>query len=370
LTLTGLSSLDYKQNEGLLQFHIDVDLLSYQQKDQVTYKAYAEVWGTGQSGIDYTPIAWIQSIVNVEYTPDERSVVNLQLNEDWVHKATATAPFQLRSVWIEEVNSNVPLSSRERIYVDNHGAKHFKLKKHRANVPITEEMRSGPRPRALQNTTNVGGKLLLVHGYCASVNEFPPQQFSEAVQFLDKKAARSNDQFGLILRDFGGQFGSFGVVGHSQAGTAAIHLLSYYWSGLESAQGSRRIQSLGTPYFGSGLAGTLSGIGKWFGLGCGVVSDLTYDGASRWEAALPLNRRSELFYFRSIYSKKTGYCQWGANMVLYTPNDATTEIKKSDLSGANNMGVKESWCHTSGMKEPAQCSDAQRNADMNANAAR
>ena len=48
---------------------------------------------------------------------------------------------------------------------------------------------------------------------------------------------------------------------HSQGGLAATHLHAYYWSNLETAKGGRLIQSVGSPYYGSGLAGNLAAIG-------------------------------------------------------------------------------------------------------------
>jgi hypothetical protein len=60
--------------------------------------------------------------------------------------------------------------------------------------------------------SQAGGKLLLVHGYCAGQNEFPLSQFDNAVQFEDFKQVRSNDAFALKIRDFGNQFDSFSIV--------------------------------------------------------------------------------------------------------------------------------------------------------------
>jgi len=57
-------------------------------------------------------------------------------------------------------------------------------------------------------------------------------------------------------------------------------------------------------------------------------------------------------------------------MVLTSPNDGTTEVKYADLPGANSMGNKVDWCHTTEMIYSAQCTDPTRNAEMNANAAR
>lgn len=131
---------------------------------------------------------------------------------------------------------------------------------------------------------NNGGKLVLVHGYCAGQNEFPLSQFENAVHFEDFEQSRTTDEFALKLRQFGDQFPAFSIVrhcwsltmsnkltrsigtqpvqvGHSQGGLAATHLHAYYWSNLENAKGGRLIQSVGSPYYGSGIAGNLAAIG-------------------------------------------------------------------------------------------------------------
>jgi hypothetical protein len=303
----------------------------------------------------------------------------LQLHEDWIHKAQASAPFQLRNAWLEDRNTNVLLSHRDVIYVDTAStgfAKSFKLARDRMDAPITEEMTVGPRPFEMRNVTHkrAGGKLLLVHGYCATVNEFPTSQFADSVQFNDLKASRSNDAFALKIKAFGDQFPSFGIVGHSQAGLASLHLHSFYWSNLEVNAGGkcRLLQSVGSPYYGSGLAGDLASIGPIFGLGCGKNTDLTYDGASLWERSIPPDVRKDVYYYTSQYTDGFfgGYCVWGAGIVLYSPNDGTTEVVKAKLAGANDGGHKSGWCHTTGMNYPAQCGDPTRNQEMNVAACR
>lgn len=53
---------------------------------------------------------------------------------------------------------------------------------------------------------------MLVHGYCAGKNEFPPSQFTNPVQFQDYKQARSNDAFALKIKEFADQFPAFTIV--------------------------------------------------------------------------------------------------------------------------------------------------------------
>ena len=55
---------------------------------------------------------------------------------------------------------------------------------------------------------------------------------------------------------------------------------------------------------------------------------------------------------------------------LGDPEDGVTEKAYGQLPGGNNRGHKTGWCHTSGMRDPAQTSDTARNSDMNTNAAR
>ena len=46
------------------------------------------------------------------------------------------------------------------------------------------------------------------------------------------------------------------LVGHSQGGLAALHLRSFYWSGLDLVSGGRVLQSVGSPYQGCSMAGS------------------------------------------------------------------------------------------------------------------
>merc|ERR1719330_1506109 len=128
-------------------------------------------------------------------------------------------------------------------------------------------------------------KKILVHGYC-SRDVWDPSHFTNSVSFLDLGASRSNNEFALLIRDFAEEnnIESCGIIAHSQGGLAALHLYEYYWSCLDEAQsgGSHLIQSIGSPYKGSPLQGSLAAIGDIFGILCGAVEDLTTDGAVAW----------------------------------------------------------------------------------------
>jgi len=217
---------------------------------------------------------------------------------------------------------------------------------------------------------------MLVHGYCAGANEFPPSQFTNPYIFKDFKKSRSNDAFSLIIKQHGDQFASFSIVGHSQAGLASLHLLSYYWSAFDMADAAngRLIQTVGSPFQGTSLAGFLADLGAVFGLGCGSNYDLSRAGAANWLAKIPIHARKDVYFYTTQYDDYwwllSNNCVTASNLILNKPNDGTTERKFAELPGATAAGHKKAWCHTNGMKYPPQCTDAARNKEMNERAAR
>jgi len=54
---------------------------------------------------------------------------------------------------------------------------------------------------------------------------------------------------------------------------------------------------------------------------------------------------------------------------LSDPDDGVIERSRGQLPSGNNQGHKTGWCHSSGMRDPAQTTDNARNAVMNNNAA-
>jgi len=200
--------------------------------------------------------------------------------------------------------------------------------------------------------------------------------FTDAVKFTDFKQSRSQDAFALLMMKFGESLGlpSYGVVAHSQGGLAALHLKTYYWSGLDTATGQRLIQTVGSPYKGCSLAGTLADLGGLFGVGCSSNSDLAPNGAQLWLSKIPKDPQTYIYYYTTTYDDSwflSPACVTGSGLVLYSPNDGTCEIKFSQPDkGGNNMGTKKSFCHTDGMNYPPQTKDTSRNSEMNSKAAR
>jgi len=354
-------------------------------KDTDTVRAYAEVWGTDHTGLEYVPVAWIQNIADVVVNPlNDKLVLEMQIHKNWIQLAKAGPPFRLRNVEIQDVDTSIGLSQRSDIFVEMTPTE---LKNLMTDIDysvltvITEEMEKGPRPLSLRKSSvgapNDPRKMLLVHGYCAGSNEFPPSQFDNSVQFADFKQSRSNDAFSLELKKLIDTYPQgVSIVGHSQGGLAALHLHSYYWSNLDIAvtDGGRLIQSVGSPYQGTSLAGFLADLGWVFGLGCGSNYDLSRDGAVNWLSKVPLNARGDLYYYTTQYEDYwwilPNNCVTAANVILAKPNDGTTEERYAQVTGAHSARHIDSWCHTNGMKYPAQCKNANNNAEMNRLAAK
>lgn len=349
------------KDESHLKIHIPVD--TYRDNAE-RYRVYAEVWGTSPRG-DLTPVAWVGGM-----TPVADDMLTLSLDGRWLGMSDAYEPFQIKNLRIEESGNFIPLVSTDLVDLA------IDQIPRNASLPtktVDESMRMGPRP-ALPAFKGSGSRLLLVHGYCSG-NAWGSVagQFSNASIFQDFNQNRTHDQFAQLIASYGQTWNSYGIVAHSQGGAAALHLYTYYWSGLDNASGSRLIQSVGTPYQGTALAGNLAAIGAVFGAGCGTNNNLTYSGASSWLSGIPSWARSKVNYYTTSFRDRWwayDYCHLATDLFLSDPDDGTTEKSKGQLSGGVNRGHKTGWCHTTGMRDAAQTTDSSRNSTMNANAAR
>lgn len=340
--------------------------------------AYAEVWSREANGAD-VPVTWISGMA-IAGGRRTRPTVDLMLDTRWLSAAGANGSYELRNVRLQDADYFVTLAEADAIslQIDN-----LPEASKRLATEITDEMRRGKRPDFVASNASVsagvitpqavGGKVMLIHGYCSGGNPFPVSQFTNYAVFSDPNQSRTHDQFANLILNFGAQFPSFGAVAHSQGGAASLHLYTYYWSGLDNATGNRLIQSVGTPYQGTALAGNLAVLGQVFGAGCGGNSNLTYSGAAAWLAGIPSWARAQVHYSTTSFTDvwyRYDYCSLATDAFLGDPEDGVTERAYGQLPGGNNRGHKTGWCHTSGMRDPAQTSDSARNADMNANAAR
>jgi hypothetical protein len=337
--------------------------------------AHAEVWGRDQAGNEQA-LAWIGGMVLAErsFGGRQNATLPLTLDAHWLVRSAANTGYELRNIRVQDADSSVILGTSETIRLPE-----IKVSESlKANYfgEITDEMRMGKRPAQKTNDA-VGGKLMLVHGYCSGDAwgaAASAGQFTNSVKFLDLNQNRSHDQFANLIRNFGASLPSFGIVAHSQGGAASLHLYTYYWSGLDYATGGTRlIQSVGTPYQGTALAGNLAVLGQIFGAGCGSNYDLTYSGAASWLAGIPTWARAKVFYHTTSFTDvwwRYDYCQIASDLFLGDPDDGVVERAYAQLAGANNLGHKTGWCHTSGMRDPSQTTDSSRNSNMNTNAAR
>jgi len=216
--------------------------------------------------------------------------------------------------------------------------------------------------------------LVLTHGYCADENPWPLAQFSpDAWPYLDANANRSHDAFALDVAADAAQFKSYGIVGHSQGGCAALHLYAFYWSGLDWTGPGRLIQAVGSPFEGTPIAGNLAALGEVFGVQCGSNYDLTTAGAAAWLSAIPTAARAKVYTHTTTFTNVPfvyDYCNIFVDPFLSDPEDGVVEHAAGHFPGANDMGLRSGWCHVSGMRDPAQTNDGNRNATLNAEGAR
>jgi len=356
---------------------INIDIPVTSKSADGRYRIIAEVWGqdANLASKSSQPITWLSTIAQVN-----NGELTLQLDDRWLIAKQSSGPYQLQNIRVQDTEHFIDVLSAEQMTlslptIDQASKMAF-------DGTITESMLVGNKPAelAMQKAhTNgsvdaAGGKLMLVHGYCSGDAWGPVQsQFSNNVKFTDFNQNRSHDAFAQRIDSYGDNFPSFGVVAHSQGGAAALHLYTYYWSGLDNAGSGRLIQSVGTPYQGTPLAGNLALIGDIFGVGCGYNSNLTTSGASSWLSGIPTWARSKVNYYTTSFTDKWwryDYCNFASDLVLSDPEDGTTEKSRGQLSGASNRGHKTGQCHTTGMRDMAQTRDSSRNSSMSANAAR
>lgn len=357
-------------NSGRVQIEIGV---TNGEQTQPTLRAYAEVWGT--SGSDVKPAAWIGGIVELV-----DGFVGLELDLKWLQLAGVSGPLYLKNVYLSDMETSFPVAiAKDEIHV----VKSEVLPLHwafRANtdITITKEMRQGvnPLPPVSAATPSTAPTLLLLPGYCTDVNPWSSSasHFTNAYFPVDK-GNYSNQVYAtrIIAMTEAQKMTRFGIVAHSQGGMVATHMHNFFFTGLEAAEGERLIQSVGTPYNGNTAAGSAANLGEIFGVGCGTNSDLSRDGAVNWVSGISMDTRADVHFFTTTYKSGTffgDYCSLPMNLVLQWPNDGVTEQTYATLAGAQNMGNKEQWCHSTEMGYAPQFTDPQRNAEMNTKAAR
>jgi hypothetical protein len=252
-------------------------------------------------------------------------------------------------------------------------------------MSINDEMTRGRKPEhfispnSSRNLEDQIHKKILVHGYCDTGSPFPVSHFTDAVEFDDPDSSGPNswtlDEFANKIGQFAMDEGIYGcgIIAHSQGGMAALHLYQNYYSCLDYANGggTRMIQSVGTPYQGTTLAGNLASLGYAFNQGCGYNYDLTETGATEWLRGISYWARKEVYYFTTGFTDNWwswDYCLLATELILNDPEDGVVEKSRGQLYGGNNLGHTEGQCHTVDMYEMAQYEDYSRNRKMNSNA--
>jgi hypothetical protein len=316
----------------------------------------AEVWGRDARGAN-VPICWLSRML----VPEERRgawSLPLALDPRWLDVAGVEVPFELREVRVQDPDTEVVIDRVGRMALD---IESLPVRRVRPPTGITMDMLAGPRPA--QTLQDARASLMLVHGYCSGGSIWPPADFTQPkTVFLDPNQNRTHDQFAQLLAQHAQNAGlqSFGVVAHSQGGCAALHLLTYYASGLDAARGGRPIQSVAAPYQGTPLA-------QFGGLACGQNNNMTPAGALTWLAGIPSWARAQVSYWTTSNSGPICVFTFG---LLTPPDDGTVEQARGQLPGAHSMGHVLGWCHTTGMSNPASYTDHARNVAMDSAAAR
>jgi len=357
---------------------LDAGLVSAAQVGKL--RGYTEVYGIASDGT-IKPAAWLGSIVNI----NSDSTFTLQLNLKWLSNANVKGPLTLRNTYLADATTSFPITKFEgdivvkgsaSLHRENRYSSVFSL---RRPVQITKEMKVGVNPmKKVENTTTNSPSLILLHGYCSTENPFSANShlFTGASYFLNSKSNIGNDGFAVKVDEHATRLGAvrYSIVGHSQGGSVSLHLLNHYFSGLDISENGRLIQSVGTPWRGNTAAGNAANLGKLFGIGCGACNDLTVDGARNWLAGINEENFQHVYYYTTTYKQGTlfgDYCNMAINALINWPNDGVTETKYSELGGSSsNLGNKQEWCHTTGMKYPPLYNDNIRNAEMNAKASR
>lgn len=352
ITLNGLAFGEMQKSNNRMDVNIGVKI--NQQKfnsEESLFRAYTEIWAKNEANEDI-PVCWISGIVNVEQSKEKGSFVTLELDLRWLSRVNAKEPITLKNVYIQDAYTHIPLSQFDQISLKTFEITKLLKSLHLDGTIITKEMKQGiPPPNFnLTRTSSVGsGALVLLHGYCADGN--PWEKFTEWTNghfFNKKKANLLNEEFAQIVAEFAQErnLDTYSIVGHSQGGMVAVHLLNYYFTGLDKAANGRIIQSVGSPYQGCTVAGSAANLGKLFGISCGENFDLTVDGAKLWLAGISLDVRKHIYYYTTTYQQGTffgDYCNLAINFLLEWPNDGTAELDYSNIPNGNNMGNKQKW---------------------------
>lgn len=411
-----IASADKKNKR--LDIKIPISVSSCSAKT-ATYRPYFELWGKSTSATTGettdVPIAFTTSLSYVQSTLFAK-YLTLSVDMKWFQAAKVTSgPFTLKNVLIQNMETLAAVSEAAALPISMISEAEWAATTASASAfvagavvatsaagvaavdevmatlapydgVVTWEMRNGVAPpRAAAAATAATGKLVLMHGFCADKNPFEmqPADWTDAVYYSAAREGdalgRSNHQFAEDVLGFIEKEGldTFGLLGQSQGGMISLHILNFYHTGLDSAVGARKIQSVATPYEGNTALSSLNGIIDIIGgiAGCSGPYDLTRSGAGEWLAGISAANVAETNYYYTEYSKGGlfggGWCNTAMNLLLDGKNDGVCEVAyATPATGGNDRGNVQGWCHAEDMNWPPSFWDVDRNKEMNDNAAR
>ncbi|MBV9791336.1 MAG: hypothetical protein JOZ51_24280, partial [Chloroflexi bacterium] len=370
---------------------------------------YTEVWGTDARGT-LIPVGWASSMVVPKGQSGTPIQLELEFDSRWLALAGTSAPLVLRNARVQDADTFVPLTTSAEIPLAGTALPKGALTAPQSIDANNPELRMG-RPvksqgAATPGSTAAGGNtlgrtqpaglaqaqglatnrsrtpglsaplrqsasegILLVHGYCSGTL-WPAGHFDDGptVEFSDVNQNRSHNLFAQLIDQQGdAAFSSaYTIVAHSQGGAAALELYTRYWSGLDYSQAPRRIQTVGTPYWGTPLAGLIAWIGQLFDASCGANWNLTNAGSLLWQATIPPWARSQVHFATTAHGKWwifESVCH-ASSLILWGIDDGVVSVSSGQLPGGNNLGMKRDWCHSDSMAYGEQYMDYSRNSEM------
>ena len=206
-----------------------------------SYRTFAQVWGTGENNKE-VPVAWISGLVEVQSREgclSDCQYIEMELDTRWLELANAKHPLTLKSVTLDEIKTYITLSKSDAVEViADDQLMNWSPSLKAEDIEIDWEMKEGYNPYRVkkEDSTTETGQLLLLHGYCASPGGFLLDYYDNYLLFEDYEQTRLHDEFAKKVLDFIAEKGAtrYSIVAHSQGGLAALHLYTYYQTGLDA----------------------------------------------------------------------------------------------------------------------------------------
>ena len=363
---------------------VDIGIEGVADKELLVF--YAEIWR------DDKPVSTINTITSVHETSIGNSVT-VALDSRWFALAETHGQqgFEFRNIRLLDPNTYLLLDSKADLFVPVVGFPEQESIKASA-VEINDEMLLGKNDITVPVASGQGAQesvnfdangIMLVHGWCSNTSTWQQWRFNDGptVEYNSPITSMGRNDFAIELalqsnvafRDW------FSVVAHSQGGQAAVHMQSYYFTGLDNSPAPRPIQTVGTPYQGSLL------MDLYVGSGAGMINDifniddcqaqwsLTTASSIPWAIMLPFNSQQRTFYYRTTHGMPSNWWEslqfwrWKCNAgswIIPGADDGVVSVGEGWLGLGNDMGIMARECHTGGMNFMDQRRDNNRNDIM------